>query len=67
MQWEIYKRILSILKIFNDVTNIFSSVYYPTSNLFLIECLNIVGTLHEHANSENENDIVLFGTITVMM
>ena len=48
-------------------TNIFSGIYYPTSNLFFVECLNIVGTLHEHANSENENDIVLFGAIPVMI
>ena len=66
-QWEICERILSILKVFNDTINIFSGIYYPKSNLFIVECLNIIGTLHEHANSENENDIVLFGPITVMI
>ena len=29
--------------------------------------MNIVGTLHEHANSGNENDIILFGAISVIM
>ena len=48
-------------------TNIFSGVYYPTSNLFLVECLNIVGTLHEHANSTNVNDLILFEVINVML
>ena len=29
--------------------------------------MNIVGTPHEHANSENANDLVLSEVITVMM
>ena len=29
--------------------------------------MNIIGTLHAHASSENVNDIVLFGAITVML
>ena len=65
-QWEICDKILDILKVFNDVTNIFSVVYYPTTHLFIFESLNIVGTLDEHVESSDHNDIILFEAINVM-
>ena len=39
-------KICQLLKIFNDTTNILFVVYYPTTNLFMIEALNIVGALY---------------------
>ena len=57
---------LDILRVFNDATLVFSGVYYPTAHLFLLESLNIVGTLDEHADSDDPNDIVLLEAITVM-
>ena len=65
-QWDICEKILDILRVFNDDTLVFSGVYYPTAHLFLLESLNIVGTLDEHVDSGDPNDIVLLEAITVM-
>ena len=65
-QWDICENILDILKVFNEATLIFSGVYYPTAHLFLLESLNIVGTLDEYLESNDSNDIVLLEAITVM-
>ena len=35
-------KICQLLKVFNDATNTLSDIYYPTTNLFIIESLNIV-------------------------
>jgi hypothetical protein len=45
--WIVCKKILEILKVFNDATFSFSSVYKPTAHLFLFEACNIMETLHE--------------------
>ena len=38
-----------MLKVFNDTTNNLSGIYYPTTNVFIIECVNIVGAFSECA------------------
>ena len=38
---------ISIIKVFNDVINILFGVYYPTTYLFLIKNINIVGVFEE--------------------
>ena len=40
-------KICQLLKVFNDTTNTLFGVYYPTTNLFIIEALNIVGAFDE--------------------
>ena len=65
-QQDICEIFLDILKVFNDTTLIFSGDYYPTAHLFLLESLNIVGTLDEHVDSDDPNDLVLLEAITVM-
>ena len=60
-EWDIYKKILDILKFFNDPTYTLSSVYYPTTYLFLVECINFVGVFDEY-----ENDVELQHTIVTM-
>ena len=42
-----YTKICQLLKVFNDATNTLSDIYYPTTNLFMIEALNIVDTLYD--------------------
>ena len=42
-QWHMCTKICQLLKVFNDVTNILFSIYYLTTNLFIIENLNIIG------------------------
>ena len=49
------------LNFFNDSTYILSCVYYPTTHLFLLECINIVGVIYE-----NENGLGLFAYLNVM-
>ena len=39
---------------FNDATTILSGVYYPTTNLFMIEVLNIIGALYDCMSQEKE-------------
>ena len=36
-----------LLKVFNDATNILPDIYYPTTNLFIIKSLNIVGAFDD--------------------
>ena len=38
----VYKN-LSIVKSFNDTSNTLSNIYYPTTNLYIIKSINIVG------------------------
>ena len=60
-EWDICKRILDLLKVFNNATYTLSGVYYPTTHLFLTECLNIVDIFQE-----NEGDNQLGPTIIAM-
>ena len=46
-QWNMCTKICQLLKVFNDATNTLSGSYYPTTNLFMIETLNIVDTFDE--------------------
>ena len=55
------QNILDALKVFNDANYTLSGVYYPTTYLFLIECIHICGALEEH-----ENDLNLFFCIQTM-
>ena len=64
--WDVCAKICNILKVFSDATNNFSGVYYPTSNIFMLECLNIVGTLHEVQNSEDIDNLILYDCIKTM-
>ena len=47
-------KICKILKVFNDAANALSGVYYPTTNLFIIEAINIVGVFDEYMSQEPE-------------
>ena len=40
-------KFFQLLKVFNDVTNILSGIYYPTVNLYMVETLNIVGAFYD--------------------
>ena len=40
-------KICQLLKVLNNATTTLFGVYYPTTNLFIIETLNIVGTFDE--------------------
>ena len=47
-------KICQLLKVFNDATNTLSGSYYPTTNLFMIETLNIVGIFYDCMYQEKE-------------
>ena len=47
-------KIYQLLKVFNDATNTLSGVYYPTTDLFIIETFNIVGVFDECISQELE-------------
>ena len=53
---------MSIVKHFNDSTNILTGFYYPTTNLFIIENFNIVGAF-DHCMSQ---ELELISCIQVM-
>ena len=53
-QWNMCTKISQLLKVFNDVTNTLFDVYYRTTNLFVIEALNIVGAFDEYMSQELE-------------
>ena len=44
-QWHKYTKICQLLKAFNDTTNILSSIYYLTTNLFIIKSLNMISAI----------------------
>ena len=50
--WNICHKILDCLKVFNDATYTLSGVYYPTTHLFIIECVNIAGVFEEYEDDE---------------
>ena len=64
--WDVCAKICNILKKNSDATNNFSGIYYPTSNIFMLECLNIIGTLHEVENSEDIDNLILHDCIKTM-
>ena len=47
-------KIYQLLNFFNDATNTLSDIYYPTTNLFIIESLNIVDTFDYCMSQELE-------------
>ena len=47
-------KICQLLKMFNDASNRLSGVYYPITNLFMIEALNIVGAIYDCMCQEEE-------------
>ena len=49
-----YSKICQLLKVFNDATNTLSGVCYLTTNLFIIETLNIIGAFDECVSQESE-------------
>ena len=53
-QWNMCTKICQSLKMFNDATTTLSSVYYPTTNLFMIETLNIVSAFYDYICQEEE-------------
>ena len=53
-QQNMCTKICQLLKVFNNATNTLSSVYYPTTNLFMIETLNIVGAFYNCIYQEEE-------------
>ena len=52
--WHMCTKIYQLLKVFNDTTNTLFGIYYPTTNLFIIESLNIVGTFNDCMTQESE-------------
>ena len=46
-QWYMCTKICQLWKVFNNVTNTLSGIYYLTTNLFIIESFNIVGTFDD--------------------
>ena len=53
-QWNMCTKIYQLLKVFNDATTTLSSIYYPTVNLFMVEALNIVGTLYDCISQDED-------------
>ena len=49
---DICSKICQLLKAFNDATNVLDEAYYPTTYLFVIESVNIVGSLSDFARNE---------------
>ena len=45
-------KICQLLKVFNNATNVWSDIYYSTTNLFIIESLNIVGAFDDCMTQE---------------
>ena len=45
--WYVCIKILQLLRVFNDATNALYGVYYPTTHLFLIQSVNIVGAFND--------------------
>ncbi|XP_010687404.1 zinc finger BED domain-containing protein RICESLEEPER 2-like [Beta vulgaris subsp. vulgaris] len=52
--WVKIEKLLEILKVFSDATNIISGSEYPTSNLFLSEIYRIKVMLDKNMDSSNE-------------
>ena len=48
-QWYMYTKNCQLLKVFNDVNNTLSVIYYHTTNVFIIESFNIVGAFDDQA------------------
>ena len=53
-QWNMCTKICQLLKVFNDATNTLPGVYYPTTNLFILETLKIVGAVYDYMSREEE-------------
>ena len=53
-QWNMCSKICQLLKVFNDAINTLFGVYYPTTNLFIIGALNIVGTFDKCMSQERK-------------
>ncbi|CAL1383073.1 unnamed protein product [Linum trigynum] len=51
VEWEKIKKIKKILKPFDDITNLFSGVHYPTSNLYFCNVWRIQMRLMEASRS----------------
>ena len=51
--WDACYGVFNLLKVFYNATNNLSGVYYPTTHLFIIESLNIVGVF-AHCESDIE-------------
>jgi len=45
--WDACIKILELLRVFKDATDALSGVYYPTTHLFLIQSVNIVGAIED--------------------
>ena len=50
-----YIKIYQLLKFFNHATNILSRIYYPITNLFIIESLNIVSAFDKCMSLEPDS------------
>ncbi|KAK3229851.1 hypothetical protein Dsin_001732 [Dipteronia sinensis] len=51
--WDACSNVCGLLKVFYTATNNLSGVYYPTTNLFIIESLNIASAF-AHCESDSE-------------
>ena len=52
-QQNICTKICQLLKVFKNAINTLFGIYYPTTNLFIIETLNIVGVFDEYMSQEH--------------
>lgn len=53
-EWEKIEKLLQVLKVFKDTTNIISGSEYPTSNLFLTEVHRVKVLLDQKAESPDD-------------
>ena len=53
-QWNMCVKICQLVKMFNDATNTLFGVYYPTTNLFIIETLNIVDARYDCISQDED-------------
>ena len=51
-QWHICTKIYQFLKVFKDASNTLSSIYYLTTNLFIIKSFNIVSAFNDCMSQE---------------
>ena len=53
-QWNMCTKICQLLKVFNDATNTLFGIYYLTTNLFMIEALNIISAIYDYISQEED-------------
>ena len=57
-EWELCEQICEFLKIFERVTKLFSSIYYPTTSLVFYELSKITEIFYQCRNNDFLRDII---------